>query len=425
MKEILEFSYTFLDIILLHYYCTIFLKRRNLTKVSYTIVFITTVLLVHGVTTSDRYTNAGTVIGNLIIFGYGLVLFRGNILHRIGIVFAYVVVTGLSTLAVTSSALLIPSISQIDLFENLFIRSGVVISIKTLVLFTGLVVRRVLNIKQDTLNLNKFLLYLSILFIILILLFDFLFLNSLIPKKWFAILMSLIFVIGVSILTFLLYKYFDIKDKNRKTEMQLHEALLKNQVYIQNAQQQLELSKLKHDLKNHLITLDSQIKGNRNQDAIEYLEKLFVLPSLKTYVQSNNEIVNAIINYKIAERPDVKLRVNYDAGAYNVPSDKMTIILGNALDNAIEAVSLLPKKQREIEINLFEGDHFINIVMSNRFFKKPIIIDNDLMSSKGKNRIGIGMRNIRETVSILDGIVNVEITDTIFKLTIQIKKDAT
>jgi len=92
----------------------------------------------------------------------------------------------------------------------------------------------------------------------------------------------------------------------------------------------------------------------------------------------------------------------------------MSVILGNLLDNAINASSRLEKDKRlDLKIDYKRGRLFINL--SNTYngilnYKGDKLIT----SNKDKEAHGIGMKNINAVLDKYDGVMEIDHTENIF-----------
>ena len=101
-------------------------------------------------------------------------------------------------------------------------------------------------------------------------------------------------------------------------------------------------------------------------------------------------------------------------------------LFGNALDNAIEATSKLPKReQRLIKLALYEQNHFIVIRVENYYdsrLKKDA--EGNLRTTKrdDQHRHGFGVKSIRHIAQQYGGEVTIRTEDHWFVLTALIPK---
>ena len=117
-----------------------------------------------------------------------------------------------------------------------------------------------------------------------------------------------------------------------------------------------EMRGYKHDFHHHLQTLKGQLESGEIGRALAYIEQLDnQLMNVDTLLKTGNVSLDAILSAKIAQAKAGNISVTVKA---NVPdlltiSDlELSIIVGNLLDNAIEACCTVP------------GDRFIRIFMS-------------------------------------------------------------
>jgi sensor histidine kinase regulating citrate/malate metabolism len=97
----------------------------------------------------------------------------------------------------------------------------------------------------------------------------------------------------------------------------------------------------------------------------------------------------------------------------------LCIVLGNSLENAIEACEQLTDSQdKYIElIAKIIGTHIV-LQITNSFYGDIVKTDNKIRSSKGGISHGIGLTNIRETANKYNGNVEIKYSENIFEITI-------
>ena len=117
-----------------------------------------------------------------------------------------------------------------------------------------------------------------------------------------------------------------------------------------------EMRGYKHDFHHHLQTLRGQLEAGEVDRALAYIEQLDnQLINVDTLLKTGNVSLDAILSAKIAQAKAENIAVTVKA---NVPdtltiSDlELSIVIGNLLDNAIEACRTVM------------GEHFIRIFIS-------------------------------------------------------------
>ena len=102
-----------------------------------------------------------------------------------------------------------------------------------------------------------------------------------------------------------------------------------------------EMRGYKHDFHNHLQTLKGQLEAGETERALSYIEQLDgQLIHVDTLLKTGNISLDAILSAKIAQAKESGIAVTVKA---NVPGElllsdlELSIVVGNLLDNAIEA----------------------------------------------------------------------------------------
>ncbi|MDR3288857.1 MAG: GHKL domain-containing protein [Peptococcaceae bacterium] len=158
------------------------------------------------------------------------------------------------------------------------------------------------------------------------------------------ILVSVCILFLINILVFYLYNslaqsYQDRMERNLLKQQ--NDAYLKQMRIITQSQEQLKI--LQHDMKKHMATLQAMIEKDQRQDALRYLQQAFQLsPPLEAHVHSGHAEIDSILNYKISEAQtrnvtvETRLQIPEEL---SIPVFDLVAILGNLLDNAIEATA--------------------------------------------------------------------------------------
>ena len=115
-----------------------------------------------------------------------------------------------------------------------------------------------------------------------------------------------------------------------------------------------------HEYKNQIMCIDSLLKKKNYNKLEEYINSIFdKLDGQLDMVDTNNEVVNAVINAKYYEalQNDVLfiLKIN-DLSHIKVSDEDIVTILSNLLDNAIEAAGQCDIDKRTVGIKLLYED---------------------------------------------------------------------
>lgn len=242
----------------------------------------------------------------------------------------------------------------------------------------------------------------------------------------FVFLITSVMMLFINFIIYIIYdKIMDgmvIERQNCLYEQQLN--LCSKQV-TEREEAMLDIRKIRHDMKNHLIYLREITDLNEKKKMIEYLDNLINVINLeKTGIsRSSNVVIDALVNYKysIAQKEGIDFQINIVV-PYKLPYDDgdICIILGNALDNAIEASTKLPIGERYIRLAIGAKKNALSIVVKNRYngvLKKDHNM-NYHTNKKDSINHGIGLMSISKAVEKYNGIFEINDKENEFSLTI-------
>ena len=159
-----------------------------------------------------------------------------------------------------------------------------------------------------------------------------------------------------------------------------------------------------HEYKNQIMCIDSLLKKKNYNKLEEYINSIFdKLDGQLDMVDTNNEVVNAVINAKYYEalQNDVLfiLKIN-DLSHIKVSDEDIVTILSNLLDNAIEAAGQCEIDKRTVGIKLLYEDDVLSIAVSNSYKTEPEIMGDGYMRTikDDKEQHGLGIRNVVATL---------------------------
>lgn len=212
------------------------------------------------------------------------------------------------------------------------------------------------------------------------------------------------------------------------------QELLNTQLKLQSEEFQLKLrdelthantenKKLRHDLKHHFTVLQRKIKEDPEY-AMEYVKQLSNHVEIVTYANTNNEILNYILNTKaaIAHQMDIPFEYKISDSLIFINDFDLISILGNALDNAIEAQQFVKEAWIHMEIASYEDTVIIKI--ENPCDSARIRWNDDVLSTskKDKDKHGYGLKNIKEQCEKYQGSLEINIENSIFQLILSFLK---
>ncbi len=224
------------------------------------------------------------------------------------------------------------------------------------------------------------------------------------------------------------YKLFiTIKKKNDSLQKF---AIYKQQAEMYRIQSEereamwLESRRLYHDFKQHLICLKGYSEERQYHAMDEYLDAMIGGYATSYWEnKSGNTTVDSLIGYKMtkARDLDISLQTDFDI-SNNLPFEDfdLTIIIGNAFDNAIEAVAKLTAKERSIKLSIKIAQNILTIMLHNPYageIRRGLA--GNLLSDKEDRTIhGFGLSSIKKTIQKYHGQMKITSDNHFFQLLI-------
>ena len=120
--------------------------------------------------------------------------------------------------------------------------------------------------------------------------------------------------------------------------------------------------KMTHDFRHHIAALSGMLQGGETQQAQDYLAALQEQQTERALmVNTHNSAIDAVLNQKgyAAQKQhiDIQFEVN-DLSPLQIELIDCTVVLGNLLDNAIEACLKLEEAKRRIEVSVLRDEAY-------------------------------------------------------------------
>lgn len=185
-----------------------------------------------------------------------------------------------------------------------------------------------------------------------------------------------------------------------------------------------EFHEEKHNLINELIVLKGGIENDDKETVIRNLNKIINnCHNAESISNSGNSTVDAIINFKYAVAReygiDFHLKI-FIPSKLPIEQCDIGVVLGNAIDNAIEAAKECKSKEKIIRISMGVKKESCIIVIKNLYENKITKDKNGrILSTKNeKHRHGYGLKSIEKIAEEYQGEAIVDLKDDIFSLTV-------
>ncbi len=161
--------------------------------------------------------------------------------------------------------------------------------------------------------------------------------------------------------------------------------------------------RLRHDVRHHLNTLGALNAQGRTEDITEYLRQYGkVFEQLEDGYICGDPAVDSVLGYYRAQAAEEGAGLEYSVllqGPSGVEHMDMTVLLGNSLENALEALRLLPEGERRLSVKLQPAGAMLLLQVANSCGPGE---DTGFAgweafpSGKKAGRSGVGLRSITE-----------------------------
>lgn len=179
---------------------------------------------------------------------------------------------------------------------------------------------------------------------------------------------------------------------------------------------------LRHDMKHHMNEL--KILAAKGEDRaienyIDDMEEFITNPN--EIVSSGNFEIDSVMNYLIRRAKEELHTVNVNVQLPESVSHffDINVILGNLLENSIEAARQTEEKRLDMNIEMQQG--ILKIRIENSYNGK-IVFDRErgyqelLSTKKVRGLHGIGLRHVRRMVEKYDGIMEIYPDSSLFRV---------
>lgn len=234
-------------------------------------------------------------------------------------------------------------------------------------------------------------------------------------RHLYFVLLYILDILGVFLynaFTFIITaKIRQLTNKLHKYNDLLEKASAKKEYYeeVQSANQQL--LRTKHDFHNKICGLLDLAETDNNKLLYQNLSKILGdFDEEEAQIYTHNPILNSILKVKSANLKKYNIATTYTITVpekLNIDFRDMGILVGNLLDNAIEACLLIPEEQRKIDLTIDYRNTNLIIILKN--CKIPHKNHSLCTTKKNAKEHGLGIKSVQHIVKKYNGII--EFTD--------------
>ena len=220
----------------------------------------------------------------------------------------------------------------------------------------------------------------------------------------------LISIVAILVVIVMFQNWKEMQEEQRGQELVLNQISDMKKHIEEVEKLYRDIRSMRHDMGNHIQTLEHLVAHNDMDDAAEYLEHLKnewdeVSPKIKT----GSPVIDVILMEKLREAKERQIRFLSD---FHYPHNTklnafdLSVIMNNALNNCMENVS---GDDPYISISSFRKNSIFMITIKNSFGGQLNFGDSDLPeTTKSGREHGMGLNNIRRVARMYMGDISLE-----------------
>lgn len=391
------------------------LKRSNLIFVILTVFHVATSLFL--------MKNGLVIISYLLCLLLYSCLFNLKLLKRIVITCFILIISALSEMMVVVSTTIGLDIS-VDALQNNEITYAICIVLAKFLTFSILKPIKYKKIEFHEKFPIWFIISTTILpftsIFIIILLYRYCYLTASILYQISTLVASLLLIVSNLLILFVVdkqEKYYSTKERLAFAEIHIKEQRTH---YAELYSQQEALKKYRHDSKNFYVSLISILENKSTEDAISYIkDKMSIISDNSKSINSGNPVVDSIIYSKkqICDNKAIILNTSLKISeTIKIDELEFGVLIGNALDNAIEATEeLIELNKKIINLTILTSGEMISIEISNPTIK-DIDTTNIETRKTDKTQHGYGLKGIETITNKYNGNLSLSCENNVFTL---------
>ena len=237
-------------------------------------------------------------------------------------------------------------------------------------------------------------------------------------------------IASVSVCVLFFYSMMQIQSVTKLEEYQKREEML---LGLQQSQYKAinenieQMRHLRHDMRHHINLVSNLLENDQIEEAKKYIADYNAsIPVNSTYLLCSNPAINALLGHysDMAKESGIDMQISAQAlGESTIPDTDMSIVLGNSIENAIEACRAVEDpSQRSIKVAATINGRRIYLTVDNTFNGTIQREGYNFLSSKRDYLThGYGLSSIEAVAEKYYGQIRTDIKDNIFSLSVMMK----
>ena len=221
-------------------------------------------------------------------------------------------------------------------------------------------------------------------------------------------ILALVFICLNIVLYILLFQISKLYKKNYDLALLKKISKYEEDRYNESISLWNSSEKIRHDLKNHMIAISGMLENNEIENSRQYinqyLNEIEIIEKRK-FSRSGNNVFDYIIDAKLSPLKNTEIIIVGNIGdVSDISETDLASLIGNVLDNAIEAQEKVENKHIEL---LFNKHNDARMIICKNSIESSVLKNNkNLKTTKKTPNHGYGTKIISEIVQKYNGLVH-------------------
>lgn len=240
--------------------------------------------------------------------------------------------------------------------------------------------------------------------------------------SWQFMVSRYLMLFGTCYVSYVALKVLEISKRRTQLEEALKYAdqsiLTQKKQFDSLARHMDDMHRARHDLRQHLTVVQSYIEKDDREGLKNYI-KLYrsELPPDVLELYCRNDVVNAIVCYYagMARNAHIQFDAKIDyPKSCSITETDITVLLGNILENAVEACQRKTGMQDFIKLRIKRHSNAELLILADNTCHIPVIFKDGVPVSAKHEGMGIGTASMQDIAERYHGTVRLEWKEGIF-----------
>ena len=228
--------------------------------------------------------------------------------------------------------------------------------------------------------------------------------------KAYLFILSLLCLVIMNGITFYLMEKLHQRNELASDNKMLRQRVMYYESHLEQTHEQIEeLKQMRHDIRHSYQLISNLASLGKNREIEQYISEVLDIVNREEYIAATgNEFVDSMLCYKLsyAAKKGIKVVHSVTAGLEGIENVDCCNLIGNLIDNAIEANLKLPEGKRKLEL-FIKGDPCKLFIRVRNILETSVLDTNSGLATQKKDKDvhGYGIRIIRKIATQYNGYV--------------------